>query len=219
MAYAREDVGAAALVVVAVAAVTALLAATSGYTAAELARADPLVQVVRGPWPDIGIAFALGCAAFAVARPDRAALARGARLAVAGVVVAAVVVVALRLTVGSTLPSFIPAEESARPGLVLGATAGVVEEAVFRLAVLPGALALLSRRLRPVPALLAAALVTGLLFALSHELGPAPFDAAHFATRTLIPGFVMSVLYVRVGPAFIVTAHCVAHFMIPFAFY
>lgn len=219
MAYSREDTGAAAVVVIVFATLAAALAATVGYSAEQLARADPLVQVVGGPWPDIALALVIGVVALRVARPGRAALARGLRFALAGAAAAALVVIALRVSVGPVLPSFIPAEESARPGIALGVTAGLVEEAVFRLLVLAGAYAILSRRIGPIPAALAAALITGLLFALSHEVTPAAFDATHFTTRMLFPGLVMSVIYLRLSPAFIVTAHCAAHLMIPFAFH
>lgn len=219
MGYTRQDTGAAAIVVIAFALVAAALAAMAGYSAEQLVRADPLVQVVHGPWPDITLAFAIGVVALGVARPDRAALSRGLRWALGGATAAAVVVIALRTTVGPTLPSFMPAEESARPGIALGLTAGVVEEAVFRLAILAGGYALLSRRLPAIPATLAAAVITGFLFALSHEVTQAPFDLSHFLTRMIFPGIVMSLVFLRVSPAFIVTAHCAAHLMIPFAFH
>lgn len=219
MRYSHEETGAAAVVVIVFSVVAAVLAATVGYSGVQLARADPLVQVVHGPWPDIALAFVIGLVALRAARPGRAALVRGLKYALAGATAAAVVIIALRASAGPVLPSFIPAEESARPGIALGVAAGLVEEAVFRLVVLVGAYALLSRRAGPVPATIGAALVTGFLFALSHEVTPAAFDASHFATRMLIPGFVMSVLFLRVGPAFIVTAHCAAHLMIPFAFH
>ena len=49
-----------------------------------------------------------------------------------------------------------------------------------------------------------------------HPDDPAPL--AHFATRLLLPGALMSVAFLAVEPSFIVTAHCTAHVLIPFLF-
>ena len=49
--------------------------------------------------------------------------------------------------------------------------------------------------------------------------GAAPaFHAAYFATRVIFPGALMSAVFFVVDPAFIIAAHCAAHFGIAFLF-
>jgi hypothetical protein len=73
--------------------------------------------------------------------------------------------------------------------------------------------------------MLAASLLTGLAFAVSHDLGALvgdqglPFRLDYFVIRTLLPGFVMSMAFFVIGPGFIVAAHCTAHLWIPFLFH
>jgi len=134
--------------------------------------------------------------------------------------VAVVVAVGLRVAVGRELPSFIPTEESAGPGIANGLAAGLLEEVVFRLTLLPVIVTIALRRCSPSVALAIAVVVTGALFSLSHELGPAGgvFDPKFMVTRFVIPGVAMSVVAVRVHVGLLVALHCSAHLAIPFLF-
>lgn len=180
------------------------------------ADADPLIRLA-GPWPTIGLSSGIVAAALFVARPDREALRRAGLRAVAGAATAALLVGILRLAAGERLPSFIPPEESARPGLALGLAAGVVEEAIFRIALLPPIYVGLRRRLPAAASAVLACLATGLLFACSHEAAGDPFVLRHFATRVLIPGAAFSAAGLRFGLPFITAAHSTAHLLIPAA--
>jgi hypothetical protein len=121
---------------------------------------------------------------------------------------------AIRAIGGPHLPPFVPSEESAAPGLGLGLSAGLLEEAAFRFALVP-LIYFAARRVMPsLAAAILAIVLTGFAFALSHELGAEPFDPAHFATRVVFPGCVMSALFFRPGPALILGAHWTAHIAI-----
>ena len=185
------------------------------------ARVDPILAIgSRGL--ALWLVPALGMVAAALwwrlAQPRARELGRAFRHALIGVAAAGAAVGLLRLIAGPSMPSFIPAEESAGPGYLLSMTAGYGEEVVFRFALLPVLYLALSRRLTRPAAIAAAALVTGLAFALLHELGPGSFDAQYFATRVVFPGVVMSVAFLAISPAFLVAAHCAAHIFIPALF-
>lgn len=181
---------------------------------------DPLVQLlfpVGGDGAILFICMGIGVIWLALARPDFTEVKRGMLFAVGGVVAGASVVSLLHAGFGDTLPAFVPREESAAPGMALGVGAGVIEEALFRLGVLPIAFFLLRRHVGFMAAAAGACLVTGLVFALSHEVGPAAlqaFDLAHFMTRVIIPGVAMSAVAFLIHPSFIVSAHCAAHVLI-----
>jgi hypothetical protein len=155
-----------------------------------------------------------------IARPSPAALMRSIRLTGAGAAVALAVALALRALVGAHLPAFVPPEESAAPGLSAGLAAGLIEEVLIRLAVLPVALALARRVLDPLAAGAVAVLIAAAVFVLLHQVGPgaAPFMPVYAATRFLFPGALMSVAALYPGPAFVCTAHCAAHLLIPLLF-
>lgn len=125
----------------------------------------------------------------------------------------------LRLLVGPALPDFVPPEESARAGMALGVAAGVLEEAVFRIALLAPLVLWLRRRATPRAAAAIAVGVSALAFALSHELGPGagPFDPRFFAVRFLLPGCAMGALFLF-RPAFLVSLHASAHVAIALLF-
>lgn len=136
----------------------------------------------------------------------------------AGVLVACAVAGALRLVVGSELPTFIPPEESSRPGLLLGMSAALIEETLFRMAIVPLVLALLGPRRIAGPVVAIAA--SALLFPLSHELPPdGVVHWGQVATRALFPGVVMTAAAIFIRPAFVLSAHCTAHLAIPFLFH
>lgn len=219
----KREVSAAAAHILPFVALLMVLHALFPPTAPQLAAADPLVRAARA-WLFPGViaasSAALGIGWLVRAPPGRAALTRGARQALVAVALASAAAITLRLVVGPALPAFIPPEESARPGMPLGMEAGVVEEALFRLALLPACYALLKSRMSAGHAALWSMAITALAFAASHEVGPGAhaFELQHFATRALIPGAFMSALFFRVGPTFVVTLHCTAHVWIPLLF-
>ncbi len=216
----RQDVAAAAVLLAPFALAVAALALARPPGPFERAHSDPLMQLIAplgGPFlvAALGVVAALVWAA--VARPDRAALRAAMLRGLAGAAVAVGIAGAIRLVAGPSLPAFIPPEEGAKPGIALGLAAGVLEEVVFRLALLPLGYAVARRRLGRRASLVVAILVTGLAFSLSHELGPGggAWDLGHLATRFLFPGVLMSVVFVRIGPAFIVCAHAAGHVVMP----
>jgi hypothetical protein len=185
-------------------------------SSAQRAASDPLVQLVDatlGLWLIPALCVLLGLGWAWRRPPTRAALARAVRGATAAVVLAGVGLPLLRWLVGPSLPSFVPPEESAAPGLLLGLGAGLLEEAVFRLGLLATSFVLASRVLSTAGAVGISVVLTGLAFALAHELGPGagPFELHFFLTRFLIPGCGMSLLFFRPGPAFLVFLHASAH--------
>jgi hypothetical protein len=218
---AQSDIAAAAAVLAAFVALAALLLQVAPPGAAELRAADPLVRFLAGfggRWLAVGVAAAVCATWIAIETPTRATLAPALRLALRGAIAAVAVALLLRFAFGPTLPAAIPAEESARPGVALGLVAGTLEEALFRLIALPVALALCARRFSGRRAVVAAIAATSLLFALSHELDGGALVWRHFAVRALVPGALMSALFLRPGPAFIVSAHATAHLVIPVLF-
>jgi membrane protease YdiL (CAAX protease family) len=204
-----DRAGGAAVVAPFVAAVAALEPWTPP-TAAQAAAADPLVVTLRVLGGRFAVPLVAGAIVVACLRGgwSRASVAWSAA---AGAAAAVGVVLLLRAVAGPVLPAFVPPEESARPGLLLGLSAGVVEEAVFRVALLP----LLARRGRAL-----AVVATGALFAVCHELPPAgrPFRPDVFTTRLLVPGCGMTALALALGTPFVVAAHCVAHLLLPLVF-
>ncbi len=212
----EREVGAAAVLFSPFIGLFLVLWAMAPPTAAHRLASDPLIQLVdaaAGLWA-IPLLTALPVAAWVAASPPSGAvLSRGLRGALAGAGLAAVGLLVLRLVFGPTLPDFVPPEESALAGITLGVGAGILEEAVFRFGVLATTF-IVARRFWPSKRAAAlAVVVTALAFALSHELGPGagPFDAGFFATRLIVPGAFMSVLFLRVGPSFLVTLHAAAH--------
>lgn len=212
----RDDVSAAAVAFCGFAAVFVALWLAAPPSAAQRAVSDPLIQLVDatiGLWaiPVLCVLPALGWAA--IQPPSREALVRSARGAFAAIALAGVGLPLLRVLVGPSLPSFVPPEESAAPGLLLGLGAGVLEEAIFRLGLLATVFVLAKRVTTNAAAGALAIVSTGLAFALAHELGPGagPFELRFFLTRFLIPGCGMSLLFFRPGPAFLVFLHATAH--------
>jgi len=216
-----EEFGAAALLALPFAAYLLVLAVIRPPSAAEWAWVDPILRplprslVIWGV-PVTGGLIALGWTL--AARPTRNALRRALLQAALGVLVASVLVCIVRVAVGNTLPAFIPAEESAGPGLLLSMSAGYLEELVCRLGVLAISWHVLSSRLPRVPAVLLSALASGLAFAFVHRLGEAEPSNVHFVTRLLIPGFAFSVAALAARPPFLVSAHLAAHLLLPVLF-
>jgi hypothetical protein len=219
----REQVAAAAFLIQPFATLCALLLWIAPPDAAAFAAADPIVRSIGMS----GGLFAIPAAALlalpvwlALAWPTPAAWQRSLRLVGGGLAFAALAPLALRLLGGPHLPSFIPPEEGAAPGLSAGLAAGVIEEVLIRLALLPAALAVARRLLPWHAAALVAVLVSGAMFALLHQVGPgaAPFEPAYFAARFIFPGVIMSAAALWPGPAMVVVAHCAAHLVLPLLF-
>jgi Type II CAAX prenyl endopeptidase Rce1-like len=219
----NDSVKVAALVTLPFLVVLAVAQLLAPPSAEQIQSADPLVAWFRsagGVWAIVGFGVLVAAGWLIRGRPAPAELRRGLLRAGIGCGAALVVAFAIRVVVGPHLPSFIPPEESARPGFTQGLAAGLFEEVAFRLVVLPVSFRVLERRVARWPAAAGAILVTALGFALSHELGPgaAPFRVDRFATRAIFPGAVMSVAFFWPGPAFIVAAHATAHLVIPILF-
>jgi len=216
MANFKDDVSAAALLFLSFPILFLVLWAVAPPTPANLLASDPLIQLVAGHaglWAIPVLSSLPALAWISLSPPSRSSVARAGCAALGGVGVAALGLLLLRLGAGPTLPDFVPPEESARAGITLGVGAGIVEEAVFRLGLLASAF-LLARRVLPPPwAGVLAVVTTALAFAWSHEIGPGagPFNAHFFATRFVVPGCLMSLLFFRPGPSFLVTLHCSAH--------
>jgi len=218
---ARQDVAAAAVLASPFSLYLIALRFLAPPTESQWARADPILHILpRTPttWLVPLAGLALAGLWWTTARPDRFSMVRAGRRAALGAIVATVLIVAMRLGAGSTMPAFIPSEESAGPGFLLSMTAGLGEELLFRLAMLPLLLAVFETQMGRFRAVLGAVVLTGLGFALLHELGPGEWSPAFFTTRFLLPGCAMSLGYVLVEPSFVVTAHAVAHLLIPWLF-
>lgn len=210
--------GAAALVLLAALGLWCGFAWWSSPTLAQVRCSDPLVQVMTsltGLWivPVLATAMVLAhLTGHSLRRSDVEAAAFAVVMG-AGIVAGGLL---LANAVGPRpVPWFVPPEESACPGLFLGYTAALLEEAIFRMGVLPVVFALLGTRLARGRAAAIAVVVTGFAFALSHETGAAGFNAAHAATRFLFPGCFMSALWLRPGPPYPVALHCALHVVIP----
>lgn len=187
----------------------------------ERLQADPLLEPLQSMLGNFAIPIlsAAAAAAWLGSQKPRFADLQAARYqALAGVGIALLGTLTLRLIVGENMPAFIPPEESAKPGMMQGLSAGLIEEVLFRLGSLPLAYFALRKPMGEQRAKLVAIALTGLLFALSHELTDSSFHGNLFATRIILPGCIMSLLFFAVSPAFIVALHCSAHLMIPFLF-
>jgi hypothetical protein len=219
----REQVAAAAILIQPFTALAALLLFIAPPDPAAFAAADPLVRTIG---LTVGL-FAIPAAALLAlplwllaARPGAAALERSLRLAVAGIGIAIVVPLLIRLVNGPHLPDVIPPEEGAASGLSAGLAAGLIEEVLIRLAVLPTALALARRALPPGAAGAVAVLVAAAAFTLLHQIGPgaAPFVPAHGVARFIFPGLLMSAAALWPGPALVCVGHCATHLLLPLLF-
>lgn len=218
-----DRIAAAAVVLLSGVLVAMTLLATSPPTATQFSAADPLLhflQPAAGYWTAALVAAVVAAAWLLASGISGGVLREAATYGIAGAVAGLAMTLLIRALQGDTLPVFIPAEESSAPGMALGFSAGLVEEALFRLGTLPLVYFALHRRTGALTAAIIACVATGFAFALSHEAGPAAagFDAAHFLTRAIIPGIAMSVVAVVVHPAFMVAAHCAAHIGIALLF-
>ena len=194
-----------------------ILAVASPPSVAQLRVADPLHQWLlpySGLWMVTVVSFFVTAFWIGCYPPSSSEVLSALRYFLAGSAVGLAFVGLLRVAVGPHFPAFIPPEESSAPGLTLGLGAGVLEEAAFRLLILPAVYFGMRKFIRRAPAILVSSLATGLLFAASHQLGPGAgvWVPRYFLTRAIFPGFFMSVVFWEISPAFIVAAHCAAHF-------
>lgn len=188
-------------------------------TESNWAHADPFVRTLGGPWGCVALGVVVIVGSLVRARPNRAQLVSGLTWGLGGALVAAAIAGTLRLAVGPSLPAFIPPEESARPGLPLGLAAGVGEELLFRLVLLPIVYALLRSKVSRGKAIAGAALLVGVCFAIGHALPPAGSMApGHVVTRIIFPGAFMSIVALVRPPSFMIVAHASAHLVIPSLF-
>lgn len=118
------------------------------------------------------------------------------------------------------MPTFIPPEQSAKPGYLLGVSAGLAEELIFRLSLTPLLFVVLRKWLGLHWSAFITIIIVALSFALLHEVGGGaePFMPQHFIARFMIPGVVMGLVVFYVSPIFVVAVHCTAHVMIPLLF-
>ncbi|KZL19341.1 hypothetical protein PsAD2_02093 [Pseudovibrio axinellae] len=146
---------------------------------------------------------------------------------VLGVAIAVLVTCAVWGVVGNTLPGFVPAEESARPGFLFGMIAGYGEELVFRMVLsalvffgMFKSLSMLEYPHRVFWSATAAILVATLAFVFLHELGETDSVLVWgmVATRVVVPSFLMGALFFLVGPGFLIFLHATMHIMIPLLF-
>lgn len=142
------------------------------------------------------------------------------KLALSGSATALIALIAMRLVAGEHLPTFIPPEESVKPGYLLGMSAGLAEELIIRLILTPLLFVVLRKRLGFHWSALITVVVAALSFALWHEAGSGaePFMLQHFVTRFMIPGVIMGSMVIYISPIFVVALHCTTHIMIPLFF-
>ncbi len=221
-----DEISSAALLTIPFVLLYGVYALALPLTPAQVDASDAIVRVALdcgGVWT-IAFVTLLTVVAWAVsAPPSFATVVSSIRRAVQTIAVVGAGMILLRLFIGPQLPGFIPPEESAEPGLVLGLGAGLIEEALFRLGVLPAALAVANRWLVPRAWLAAvvAALVTGVTFAVAHEIGAnsGPFTLVYLVDRVFLPGMLFSLAAIRFGWTVPVVGHCFAHVMMPLLFH
>ncbi len=148
------------------------------------------------------------------------AISSSLKFAFSGAATDIVVLLAIRLVVGEHLPTFVPPEESFKPGYLLGMSAGLAEELIIRLGLTPLIFVVLRKRLQFHWSALITIVITALSFALWHEVGSGAeaFVFQHFVTRFMIPGVIMGLAVFYISPVFLVALHCTAHIMIPLLF-
>jgi hypothetical protein len=152
--------------------------------------------------------------------PQSQSMSSSLKFAFSGAVTVIVALLAIRLVVGEHLPTFVPPEESAKPGYLLGMSAGLAEELIIRLMLTPLLFVVLRKWLGVHWSALTTIGIAALSFALWHEVGSIgePFMLQHFATRFMVPGVIMGLATFYISPVFLVSLHCAAHIMIPLLF-
>jgi hypothetical protein len=215
-----EDVAVAALLAQPFAVYLLVLRALAPPSDVNWAHADPILTLLPREatlWLAPALSVAAAVLWWRIACPPRVALRAGMKEGLAGALLAVLAAGLVRVAFGPTLPSFIPPEESAAPGYLLSMTAGLDEEVVCRLGIMPALCFALGDRVPGIVNLALAPLATGLVFAVWHAIGEDAFSTPYFVTRLLIPGCAMSLVWL-VSPAAIVSGHCTAHLLIPALF-
>ncbi len=200
-------------------------------TPGNLQWADPLIKILpiqASIWLTILSSIVLGGASFCWLG-SKALLKNTPFIQIgAGIAAAMAVAITIRILVGDVLPSFVPAEESSKPGFLYGMVAGYGEEVLFRMVLTPvfffGTYWLLRARKHRNRVLLAATVaivLTAVAFVLLHEAGEADGTIVWplVATRFFVPGLVMGALFFLFGPGFVVAMHATMHIMIPLLFH
>lgn len=215
-----QDVTVAALFALPFAGYAAALHQLAPPTDAQWSLADPILWLLpRAPTLRLVPVAALLLAVvwWRIARPVGGAWRRGTFGALAGASLAMLGAGALRLIAGRTLPWFIPPEESAGPGFMLSMTAGLQEELLCRLALMPALFFSLRDRVPVAVRAAMAVAATALSFAVWHALGEPTVSVTYFAVRFVLPGCAMSLAWLA-SPAAIVVGHSTAHLLIPALF-
>lgn len=199
----------------------ALTAYLNPVTPAQYENSDPLVRLLTFPAATL-TTFILGliiCSFWIKIFPmQKNALVHAAIWTLLGSFFSLFVLFLIYKINGPQLPTFIPPEESAESGLVLGLTAGMLEEILFRLLLLPLFIFLLTKKLSFNISLIIAVLLTALLFSLSHELAGDAFQMRFFVTRFIMPGVLMSIIFLKLHPAALLSGHTAAHISIAMLF-
>jgi CAAX prenyl protease-like protein len=217
---APEDVAVAALLALPFAGYLAVLRALAPPSDANWLAADPILLLLpRGA--TIALAPALGVVVALVwtrlAKPGAEAMRAGVRDGIIGAGLVVSIALAVRVAAGPHLPAFVPPEESDAPGFLLSMTAGLEEEIVCRLVVLPALFFFLRARVNAPTTIALSLAATALFFAIWHALGEDAWSATFFATRFVVPGLAMSAVWLG-SPSMIVTGHATAHLLIPALF-
>ena len=187
------------------------------------AHADPIPKILPKQatlWFIPILSFVLLLAWCSIQSPTKEIISKSLKHSAYGLATAIVLTLTVRLIVGPHLPTFIPPEESVKPGYLLGMSAGLSEELIFRLSLTPVIFVPLLKWIKVHYAGICSILVVALLFALLHEIGSVgePFSVHYFMTRVIVPGCIMGLAFFYISPAFIVMMHCTVHIMIPLLF-
>jgi hypothetical protein len=208
-----------------------VLALTFETTPFQVQWADPFLKIIpidASVWVVIVSSLAAGLYSLNKLRSFQAVIEHTPGLQIlSGICAAMMIGLTIFAIVGDTLPDFVPAEESAKPGYLYGMAAGFGEEVLMRFTILPlvffGMIKVLSNRApRPrivISAALAIAAAT-IAFLVMHEAG----ETDHMivwklvATRFMVPCFLMGTLTFLVGPGFVIFMHATMHIVIPTLF-
>lgn len=190
-------------------------------TTTQWASSDPILKILP---PNITlwgiVVYSIFLAFFyrVTIRSNRTMCRRAFLECIGGFTTAIGITLAIRILNGPEFPSFIPSEESAKPGFLLGMAAGLSEELIFRLTLTPLLFFLLRRRMRYHSAIWLTICLVAIGFAGLHEWGSSVIHFNHFITRFIIPGVAMGTLFFYRDPIFLVSLHCAAHIVIPLLF-
>jgi len=186
-------------------------------------QADPILKIFPKQatlWSSIVLSLAMLLLWCGIQHPTKDIIFKSFKHSAYGLTAAIILILTMRLIVGPNMPTFIPPEESVKPGYLLGMSAGFSEELIFRLGLTPLIFISSLKYMQVHYAGIFTILVVALLFALLHEIGSAgeAFSAYYFMARFIVPGCIMGLAFFYISPTFIVMMHCTAHIMIPLLF-